>query len=119
MTGADKYIEDVHYTDMNPGISREATLWLVDQGVKVIGTDGYGYDKPFAVMGNEFKAGDPGALWPGHFAGREREYCHIEKLCNLDQIPVAFGFKVAIFPIKIYKASAAWIRPVAIVEEEE
>lgn len=118
MTGADKYIDDVRFTDMNPGISREATLWIVEQGVKVIGIDGYGYDKPFAVMGSEFKAGDKDALWPGHFAGREREYCHIEKLVNLDQIPKPFGFKVSIFPIKIYKASAAWIRPVAIVEEE-
>lgn len=119
MTGADKYVEDVRYTDMNPGISREATLWIVEQGVKVIGTDGYGYDKPFAVMGQEYKAGDKDALWPGHFAGRQREYCHIEKLANLDAIPKPYGFKVSIFPIKIRNASAAWIRPVAIVEEDD
>jgi len=117
MTGADKYVEDVRYTEMNPGVSREATLWLGEQGVRVIGTDGYGYDKPFSVMGKEYKAGDADALWPGHFAGREREYCHIEKLANLDQIPRPYGFKVALFPIKILNASAAWIRPVAIVEE--
>ena len=119
MTGADKYVDDVRYTKMNPGISREATLWLVEQGVKIIGTDGYGYDKPFAVMGEEFKKGDKNALWPGHFAGREREYCHIEKLANLDQIPQPYGFKVAVFPVKIRKASAGWMRPVAIIEEEE
>jgi kynurenine formamidase len=118
MTGADKYVNDVRYTDMNPGISREATVWIVDQGVKIIGTDGYGYDKPFAVMGQEHKQGEPDALWPGHFAGRDREYCHIEKLANLDAIPRPYGFKVALFPIKIRKASAAWIRPVAIVEED-
>jgi kynurenine formamidase len=117
MTGADKYVEDVRYTEMNPGMSREATLWLGEQGVKVIGIDGYGYDKPFSVMGREFKQGNPDALWPGHFAGREREYCHIEKLANLDQIPIPYGFKVALFPIKILNASAAWIRPVAIIEE--
>jgi kynurenine formamidase len=118
MTGADKYVEDVRYTEMNPGMSREATLWLGEQGIKVIGIDGYGYDKPFSVMGKEFKAGDKDALWPGHFAGREREYCHIEKLANLDQIPRPHGFKVALFPIKILNASAAWIRPVAIVEDD-
>jgi kynurenine formamidase len=119
MTGADKYVDDVRYTEMNPGISAEATLWLGEQGIKIIGTDGYGYDKPFAVMGKEFKEGDKDALWPGHFAGREREYCHIEKLANLDAIPKPFGFKVALFPIKIRNASAAWIRPVAIVEEDD
>lgn len=119
MTGADKYVDDVRYTAMNPGISREATLWLGEQGIKVIGTDGYGYDKPFAVMGDEFKQGDKDALWPGHFAGREREYCHIEKLANLDAIPKPYGFKVALFPIKIRNASAGWIRPVAIIEEND
>ena len=119
MTGADKYVDDVRYTAMNPGISREATLWMGEQGIKVIGTDGYGYDKPFATMGEEFKQGDKDALWPGHFAGRECEYCHIEKLANLDAIPKPFGFKVALFPIKIRNASAGWIRPVAIVEDDD
>jgi len=118
MTGADKYLEHPDYVNMNPGMSREATLWLIDQGVKIIGVDGYGYDKSFAQMGKEYKAGDKGALWPGHFAGREKEYCHIEKLMNLDKIPKPYGFKVAVFPIKIAKASAGWARPVAILVEE-
>jgi kynurenine formamidase len=38
-------------------------------------------------------------------------------LANLDKIPKPYGFKVAVFPIKIVKASAAWIRAVAIIEE--
>jgi kynurenine formamidase len=119
MTGADKYVDDIRYTEMNPGMSPEATLWLVEHGVKVIGTDGYGYDKPFSVMAKEYNEGNKDALWPAHFAGRQREYCHIEKLANLDQIPRPYGFKVCLFPIKIRRASAAWIRPVAIVEDEE
>jgi len=40
----------------------------------------------------------------------------MEKLANLDQLP-SFVFKVCCLSIKILKASAAWIRPVAIVEE--
>jgi len=56
-------------------------------------------------------------LWPAHFLGREREYCHIEKMANLDKIPKPFGFKVACFPIKVEKASAGWVRAVAIIEE--
>lgn len=118
MTGADKYIDNPQYSAMNPGMSPEATLWLIEQGVKVIGTDGYGYDKAFAKMGEEYKAGDKKALWPGHFAGREREYCHIEKLANLDKLPRPYGFKVAVFPVKIARASAGWTRPVAIFEED-
>ena len=40
----------------------------------------------------------------------------MEKLADLDKLS-SFGFKVCCFPIKIPKTSAAWIRPVAIIEE--
>lgn len=117
-TDAYKYAYDVNYTNSHPGIGREATLFLVKQGVKVIGTDGYGYDKPFQTMGEEHKKGVPGALWPGHYAGRDAEYCHIESMANLDKIPVPFGFTVCAFPILIDGASAGWCRAVAIIEKQ-
>lgn len=116
-TGCDKKIESPDYF-LQPGMSRDATLWIINQGVKIIGIDAYGYDRAFKDMANEYKeTGDGCKIWPAHWAGIEKEYCHIEKLANLDLIPKPFGFKVACFPIKIKKASAAWIRPVAIVEE--
>lgn len=118
MTGADKYIYDVKYSSMHPGVSAEATSWLIDQGVVVMGIDGYGFDKPFSVMAQEFKDGAGSkALWPAHFVSREKEYLHIEKLVNLDKIPKPFGFQVSCLPVKIAKASAGWIRAVAIVED--
>ncbi|KPV62816.1 MAG: Kynurenine formamidase [Candidatus Bathyarchaeota archaeon BA1] len=117
MTGADKYLEDPRYAAMHPGMTLESTIWLVEQGVKIIGTDGYGFDKPFKIMGEEHKKGVKNALWPAHFAGRIKEYCHIEKLANLEKIPKPHGFKVACFPIKIVKASAGWARVVAIIDE--
>lgn len=43
----------------------------------------------------------------------------MEKLANLDKIPVSCGFKVACFPVKIEAASAGWVRPVAIVEDPQ
>jgi kynurenine formamidase len=55
-------------------------------------------------------------LWAAHFVGKEKEYCQIEKLANLEKIPQPFGFKVAVFPIKVEGASAGWARPVAIIE---
>jgi len=118
-TGADKYVNQLDYTDRHPGMSREATLWLIDQGVKVMGTDGFGFDKPFKVMAEEHKKGVPDALWPSHMVGREREYLHLEKLANLDRLPRPYGFKVAAFPINIDGAGAGWCRAVAIFEEEE
>ena len=41
----------------------------------------------------------------------------MERLCNLDKIPIHYGFKVAAFPIKIEMASAGWVRAGAILDE--
>jgi hypothetical protein len=57
------------------------------------------------------------AFLPAHRAGREREYCHIEKLANLDQLPHPHGFQVSVFPIKIARASGGWVRAVALVDD--
>jgi len=116
-TGADKKWGAAEYLGAHPGMSREATLWLLDHGIKVIGTDGYGFDRPFMNMIQDHKQGKEGMLWPAHFTGREREYCHIEKLANLDKIPKPFNFKAAVFPINVKGGTAGWVRAVAIVEE--
>jgi kynurenine formamidase len=118
MTGCDKKIGSKEYFDQ-PGMGRESTPWVVEQGVKVIGIDAYGFDRKFADMAADFKrTGDGHYIWPAHFAGITKEYCHIEKMANLDLIPRPHGFKVAVFPIKIKAASAGWARPIAFVEED-
>ncbi|MFH1091876.1 MAG: cyclase family protein [Pseudomonadota bacterium] len=116
-TDCDKLRHDPRYTEANPGMGAEATLWLGDQGVKIIGTDGYGYDMGFLEMARKYKEGDKKALWPGHFAGREKEYCHIEAMGHLDEIPMDYGFTVSVLPIKMSRSSAAWTRCVAIIWE--
>jgi len=116
MTGADKHVRQSDYFSAHPGMGREATLWLLDQGVKVIGIDGWGFDRPAGAMLREYlRSGDSAALLPAHMAGRDREYCHIEKMANLDQIPFPTGFWVSCFPIKIERGSAGWIRAVALI----
>ena len=74
-------------------------------------------EEPIEVMAAELKAGEKGKFWEAHFLGKEKEYCHIERMANLDKIPKPFGFKVAAFPIKIEEASAGWVRAVAILED--
>ncbi len=113
-TDRDKLWGSRDYPWVHPGMTREATLYLLNKGVKIIGTDAYGFDRPFTVMFQETKDGDKKALWPAHFAGRDKEYLHIEKLANLDKLP-NHGFIVVAFPILIKKASAGWIRAVALV----
>jgi kynurenine formamidase len=117
-TGADKRLGSPDYFKQ-PGLGREGVLWLVEQGVKVIGIDAYTLDRPFADMVADYRrTGDGRYIWPAHFAGIEREYCQIEKLANLDQLPRPHGFYVSCLPIKIQGASAGWCRAIALVPQE-
>jgi kynurenine formamidase len=116
-TGADKRLGSPEYF-AQPGLGREGVLWLVEQGVKVIGIDAYTLDRPFASMAADYqRSGDGRVIWPAHFAGITREYCQIEKLANLEQIPQAHGFYVSCLPVKVKDASAGWCRAVALVPE--
>ena len=113
-TGRDKLWGSRNYPWVHPGMTREATLFLLNQGVKIIGTDAYGFDRPFTVMFKETMEGNKSALWPAHFTGRDKEYLHIEKLANLEKLP-SHGFVFMAFPILIKSASAGWVRAVALV----
>lgn len=116
-TGADKRLHSADYF-AQPGLGREGVLWLVEQGVKVIGIDAYTLDRPFANMVADYRrTGDGRFIWPAHFAGVTAEYCQIEKLANLDQIPRPHGFYVSCLPVKIKAASAGWCRAIALVPE--
>lgn len=99
-----------------PGLDRESTLWLVEQGIHVIGIDAWTLDREFAAQIADYRrTGDGRYIWPAHFAGITKEYCQIEKLANLDQIPQPHGFFVSCLPVKIKGGSAGWCRAVALV----
>jgi kynurenine formamidase len=117
-TGCDARLGSRDYF-RQPGLGREGVLWLVEQGVRVIGIDAYTLDRSFAAMKADFqKTGDGRFIWPAHFAGIEAEYCQIEKLANLDALPRSHGLHVSCLPVKIKDASAAWCRAAAIVPAE-
>ena len=116
-TDAYKLYGQPGYEEMHPGVTSEATLWLLRRGIKVVGTDAWGWDRPHEVMIQELKAGNRDQFWESHYLGKEHEYCHMERLANLDKLPRPFGFRVAAFPIKIERGSAGWVRAVAIFED--
>jgi len=104
------------YVDAGCGMGREATLYLTERGVKVVGTDGWSWDAPFKHTAKRWAENpDPSMIWEGHKAGRERPYWQMEKLHNLECLP-GNGFTVACFPVKIRGASAGWTRCVAIMD---
>lgn len=114
-TDADKYYYEDHYAMVHAGVSADATRWLINKGIKVMGTDGWGWDIPLPLQAEQYReTGEDNILWAAHYVGKEKEYCQIEKLANLDQLPSTTGFKIACFPISIKSASAGWARPVAI-----
>jgi kynurenine formamidase len=105
------------YVDAGCGMGREATLYLLERGVRLTGTDAWSWDAPFVHTRDKYVETRSAALiWEGHKAGREIGYCHLEKLHNLEALP-ADGFMISCFPVKIRGASAGWTRAVAIFEE--
>lgn len=105
------------YVSSGCGVGYEATMYLLEKGVRVTGTDGWSWDAPFVHTANRYrKTQDPSLIWEGHKAGRHIGYCHMEKLHNLEVLPSS-GFMVSCFPVKIRRASAGWTRAVAIFDE--
>lgn len=116
-TGADKEWGQTGYSVAGAGMSAEATRWLIDQGIRVMGIDAWNWDAPYWAMRQRFRlTGDPAVIWEAHRVGKDAEYCQIERLANLDQLPFPYGFKVSCFPIKLRAGSAGWSRVVAMFD---
>jgi kynurenine formamidase len=115
-TDVSKHFKERGYELRHPGLRREATQFMVEHGVKLIGIDAWGIDRAFDLMAQEALAGDKEQLWESHKFGADMEYCQIEKLCNLEALPQPFGFQVLALPISLARASGAWARVVAMVE---
>ncbi|MCK4607903.1 MAG: cyclase family protein, partial [Gammaproteobacteria bacterium] len=48
------------------GLGREATLYLLEQGIKVCGTDAWSWDPPFSYTKERFQqTGDASLIWEG------------------------------------------------------
>jgi kynurenine formamidase len=117
-TRAGKRYGQDDYVAAGCGMGREATLYLLERGVRLTGTDGWSWDAPFVHTKDKYaETKNAELIWEGHKAGREIGYCHLEKLHNLEVLP-ASGFEVSCFPVKIRGASAGWTRAVAIIDDK-
>lgn len=113
-TGRDAFYGQPDYMDRGPGVTAAATRWMYDQGVRVMGIDAWGWDRPLRLQAQDaLERQEPGIFWEAHQA--DLDYSQIERLVNLDQLPPT-GFTVACFPLRITRASAAPARVVAIVD---
>lgn len=113
-TGRDAFYAEPDYPAHGPGVSAEATRWLYERGVRVMGIDAWGWDRPLQMEAQEaLAAGRPGIFWAAHQA--DLAYSQIERLANLDQLPPT-GFTVACFPLRLVGGSAAPARVVGILD---
>lgn len=116
-TAAGKAYGQADFVSKGCGMGYEATMFLLERGIKVTGTDAWSWDAPFDKTAEKYaETGDAGLIWEGHKAGRHIGYCHLEKMHNLEVLPPS-GFIVSCFPHKIRGASAGWTRAVAIIDD--
>ena len=114
-TGRDQFLGEPEYMIRGPGVSAEATHWLYERGVRVMGIDAWGWDRPLNLQAQEaIESGRPGIFWAAHQA--DLAYSQIERLANLDQLPPT-GFDVSCFPLRLVGGSAAPARVVGIVDD--
>ncbi len=115
-TGRDRHMGTPEFFSKGTGMGARATEYLIDKGVRVMGIDQWGWDLPLRHMIKKAKeSNNPELFWQAHLVGRDKEYCHMEQLTNLDSLPVT-GFTVMVFPLKIVGASAAPARVVAVLD---
>ena len=113
-TGRDAFYAEPDYMFRGPGVSADATRWLFDRGVRVMGIDAWGWDRPLNLQAADALAEDrEGVFWAAHQC--DLPYSQIERLFNLAALPPT-GFTVACFPLRLVGASAAPARVVAIVD---
>jgi kynurenine formamidase len=113
-SGRDAFYGQPDYISRGPGVSAEATRWLYDQGVRVMGIDAWGWDRPLHLQAQDaLRERRPGIFWEAHQVGLR--YSQIERLVGLRALP-STGFTVACFPLRVAKASAAPARVVAILD---
>lgn len=112
-TGRDVFYGQPDYMFRGCGVTAEATHWLYEQGIRVMGIDAWGWDVPLDRQAKEaLEKGQSGIFWAAHQV--DLPYAQIERLVNLGGLP-AFGFEVSCFPLKIKGGSAGPARVVAMV----
>jgi kynurenine formamidase len=110
-TGASRYNTEERYLTDHCGMMGEATEWLIDQGIKMVGIDAPTWDRPVKSM---FETKE---FWPSHRVMIDREYYHLENMANFDALPKPYGFTVSVLPIKWKGTTAAPVRAIAIIED--
>lgn len=108
-TGNGARYGDARAYEEGPGVSVEASQWLADQGVGLVGCDNLAWDMPGA-------RGSKGETLPGHVVLLVRAgVLIVENLFLEDLVATAPEFVFWCSPLKLVGATGSPVRPVALV----
>ena len=96
--------EPLRFVAEYPGLDREASVWLLDQGIVNLGTDAVSTDNPADLH------------YPNHQTHAERLVIHTEMVANITRIPRHSGFSVAFFPLRLVGGTGSPARAIALWE---
>jgi len=102
----DNYYGKPEYSTHQPGLTREATEYIIDKGVVNFGVDNTSPDMWLDKT------------YPCHRVCSERRVTHIENLCNLDKL-VGKRFTFIALPLRIRKGTGSPLRAAAVLQEDE
>ena len=101
-----KYYGTPEYASHQPGLTRDATEYIIDKGAINFGVDN---TSPDMFLDKTY---------PCHMVCRERQVTHIENLCNLDKL-VGKRFTFIALPLRIRKGTGSPVRAAAILAKGE
>lgn len=101
----DRFYGTPKYTTHQPGLTREATEYIIDKGAVNFGVDSTSPDMWLDKS------------YPCHTVCAERWVTHIENLCNLDRL-IGKRFTFIALPLRIRKGTGSPLRAVAILDKE-
>jgi kynurenine formamidase len=104
-TGAARLWDDhLAYVTQYSGLDREASRWVLDQGVVNVLTDAVSTDNPADIT------------YPNHTAHAEYLVNHTEVVNNIDQIPIHHGFSILLVPLRLVGCTGSPVRVFALWE---
>jgi kynurenine formamidase len=102
----DNYYGKPEYASHQPGLTKDATDYIIDKGVINFGVDN---TSPDMFLDKTY---------PCHTVCSERRVTHMENLCNLDKL-VGKRFTFIALPLRIRKGTGSPLRAIAILSEGE
>ena len=95
------------YVSAGCGMGLDATLYLLERGVRVTGTDGWSWDAPFVHTKEKYEeTGDASLIWEGHKAGKQIDIAISRnsttlKCCRLVDLPFPAFHTRSVAPLQV------------------